>query len=223
MELSFKSFFFREQAAAARKRSSRNLACGSGTIISPNGIVLTANHVVDQATKIFVINKFEIFSAKLVKSLPESDVAVLKILEAEKKFEYCPVSEKPRFTLGSPVFNISFPNIKDEGFDPKLAKSYISCEESPFSQDYFQIEAELSEGSSGSAIFNRSGEIIGIVSCHLFDAEDLGNTPHNVTYAVKSDRFNKALKAYASRQSSPSPSSLIGPAKAASVIVLSRT
>lgn len=220
MELSFKSFFFREQAAATREKNSHNLACGSGTIISPEGAVLTANHVVENAPEIFIINGFEIFPAKLVKSLPESDIAILKILESERNFEFCSLSEKPRYPLGLQVFNISFPDVKSQGFDAKLTKSYIACEEAPFSKNCFQIDAEISPGSSGSAIFDRSGEIIGVVSCRLFDEKDSDNFPRNVTYVVKSDSFGKAIRPYLPRRSSPSAGGFID-ATAASVMVFS--
>jgi len=203
--------------------TAKGIYSGSGTIISPKGMVLTANHVVEQANDIFIVHQFNIFPAKLVKSLPESDVAILKILESERDFEFCLVSEKPRYSLGLQVFNISFPDVKSQGFDAKLTKSYISCEEAPFSRNCFQVDAEISPGSSGSAIFNRSGEIIGVVSCRLFDTDDSGNTPRNITYAVKSDGFTKGLKPYLSMRTAPPAGSIIEAAEASSVIVLSGT
>ena len=76
-------FFGEDFEQQMRQQARREQSLGSGVIVSPDGYILTANHVVEGAEKVKVAlaNGDKEFEAKIIGTDPPSDVAVLKILE----------------------------------------------------------------------------------------------------------------------------------------------
>ena len=78
----FRQFFGNQYPAEDQPRSRKDEGLGSGVIVSPDGYILTANHVVDGADEIKVTFAGDIkrnFTAKVIGTDPQTDVAVLKI------------------------------------------------------------------------------------------------------------------------------------------------
>ena len=133
---------------------------GSGFVISPDGYVVTNNHVIDGATKIEVtFDDGAKYPAKLVGTDTRTDVALLKI-ESSKTFPAVKLSTKePRvgdwaLAVGNP-FGLG--GTVTAGIVSALARDIGS---GPY--DYLQIDAAVNRGNSGGPTFNLDGDVLGV-------------------------------------------------------------
>jgi len=134
---------------------------GSGFVISPDGYVVTNNHVIDGATKIQITfdNDETKYEAKLIGTDPRTDVALLKI-QSTKTFPAVKFSTKqPRvgdwaLAVGNP-FGLG--GTVTAGIVSALARDIGS---GPY--DYMQIDAAVNRGNSGGPTFNLDGDVIGV-------------------------------------------------------------
>jgi S1-C subfamily serine protease len=163
------------------------LGNGSGTVISNDGLVLTAAHVLPESADIQFRSGNATFPAEIVAINRETDLALLKIEPG--KLPAAPLRFDSSVTLGTPVFTIGFPNIKHQGVSPKLNKGEISSlagyRDDPST---WQISVPVQPGNSGGALFDNDGHIIGIVVSKLF-LEGAGH----VSYAVTSEKLREFL------------------------------
>ncbi len=133
---------------------------GSGFVISPDGYVVTNNHVIDGATKIQVsFDENEKFEAKLIGTDQRTDIALLKI-QSSKTFPSVKLSDKaPRvgdwaLAVGNP-FGLG--GTVTAGIVSALGRDIGS---GPY--DYLQIDAAVNRGNSGGPTFSLDGEVIGV-------------------------------------------------------------
>jgi serine protease Do len=138
-----------------------SLAQGSGFVISPDGYVVTNNHVIDNASKIQVsFDKDNKFEAELVGTDPRTDIALLKIKDASKPFTFVKFSDKtPR--VGDWVLAVGNPF----GLGGTVTAGIVSAQgrdigSGPY--DYMQIDAAVNRGNSGGPTFNLEGEVVGV-------------------------------------------------------------
>ena len=141
------------------------LGQGSGFVISPDGYVVTNNHVIDGATKIQV--QFDDngrgegtkYDAKLIGTDPRTDIALIKI-QSDKTFPSVKLSDKePRvgdwaLAVGNP-FGLG--GTVTAGIVSALARDIGS---GPY--DYLQIDAAVNRGNSGGPTFNLDGDVLGV-------------------------------------------------------------
>lgn len=163
-------------------------ASGSGAFISADGLVLTAAHVVQGASRIEVVTAAGTFVATVVKIDATNDVALLKCTGSN--FTPLPITASKAARAGTSVFTVGFPNIQIQGFDPKLTKGEISSQNG-FQDDprQWQISVPIQPGNSGGPLCDENGNLIGIVESTLnplMMAKFQGEIPQNVNYAVKS-------------------------------------
>ncbi len=163
-------------------------ASGSGTFISSDGLVLTAAHVVQGASRIQVITATGALAATVVKIDATNDVALLKC--SGSNFTPLPIVPSKEARAGTSVFTVGFPNILIQGFDPKLTKGEISSQ-TGYQDDprQWQISVPTQPGNSGGPLCDENGNIIGMVESTLNPltmAKVEGEIPQNVNYAVKS-------------------------------------
>ena len=135
-------------------------AQGSGFVVSPDGYLVTNNHVIDGASKIQVSfdeqNKYE---AELIGADGRTDVALLKI-KSDKTFPFVKFAEKPArvgdwaLAVGNP-FGLG--GTVTAGIVSALGRDIGS---GPY--DYLQIDAAVNRGNSGGPSFNLDGEVIGV-------------------------------------------------------------
>jgi serine protease Do len=136
---------------------------GSGVIVSPDGYILTANHVVAGAdeVKVKVGDKKE-YTARIVGKDPPTDVAVLKI-EA-KDLPAITLADRDQIEVGDIVLAIGNPfglsQTVTMGIVSALGRSGLRG----FSQyqDFIQTDAPINEGNSGGALIDAEGRLIGI-------------------------------------------------------------
>jgi len=141
---------------------------GSGVLISPEGKILTAAHVVQTADDIVVeFLTGEKLKARVVSSAPIADVALLQLERPPRGPFVAKLGDSDTAEVGDPVFVVGAPL----GVSHTLTVGHISGRRSPnttFSgmtrAEYFQTDAAVNQGNSGGPMFNMQGEVIGIVS-----------------------------------------------------------
>ncbi len=141
---------------------------GSGVLISKEGLVVTAAHVVQTADHIYV--KFpngEGVSAEIISSEPAADVALLKLRKMPDKAVTVQLGNSDKVRTGDKVFVVGAPY----GLAHTLTVGHISARHEPYSlpgemalAEFFQTDAAINQGNSGGPMFNMDGEVIGIVS-----------------------------------------------------------
>lgn len=134
-------------------------AAGSGFVVSPDGYIVTNNHVVDGATKVKVsFDDQEEIDAKIVGTDARTDIALLKI-EPSKPLTVVKFAEKtPR--VGDWVLAVGNPfglgGTVTAGIVSALARNIGG----PY--DYMQIDAAVNHGNSGGPTFNLAGDVVGV-------------------------------------------------------------
>jgi serine protease Do len=137
---------------------------GSGFIISPEGYVLTNHHVVDGADEVTVrLQDRREFTARVVGSDPQSDVAVLK-LDAEN-LPVVPLGDSKALKPGQWVLAIGSPF----GFEHSVTAGIVSAVGRSFNNDqryvpFIQTDVPINRGNSGGPLLNLQGEVVGINS-----------------------------------------------------------
>ena len=143
---------------------------GTGFLIDGKGYLVTNAHVVEDAKSLLVQNtKGQEFRAKTIYINQQNDIAILKITDDDfKSLGTLPYGiRKTAVNLGAPLFTLGFPKdeiVYNEGY--MSAKTgykgdTLSC----------QIGVAANPGNSGGPVFNKNGEVIGIVNTRLTQAQ----------------------------------------------------
>jgi serine protease Do len=152
---------FRKGMPQAPSRPTPSLAQGSGFFITPDGFVVTNNHVVEEAEDITVtLDNGEKYPAKLVGSDPRTDVALVKVTKEGKAFPFVEFSTKnPR--VGDWVLAVGNPF----GLGGTVTAGIISAHNRDIGSgpyDYLQIDAAVNRGNSGGPSFDLDGKVVGM-------------------------------------------------------------
>jgi serine protease Do len=137
---------------------------GSGVILSKEGIVITNNHVVEEATQIKVTtqDKRE-FDAEVVGRDAKSDLAVLRLKGNIQGLRPIAVGDSTRMRLGEVVLAIGNPfgvgQTITMGIISATGRADVGIEDY---EDFIQTDAAINPGNSGGALVNMKGELIGI-------------------------------------------------------------
>lgn len=150
-----------QQPRGGRQREAQSL--GSGFIISPDGYILTNNHVVAGADEIIVrLSDRSEMKAKLVGTDPRSDVALLKI--EGKNLPVLKLGKSQDLKAGQWVVAIGSPF----GFDHTVTQGIISAIGRSLPNEsyvpFIQTDVPINPGNSGGPLFNLAGEVVGINS-----------------------------------------------------------
>ena len=145
---------------------------GTGVVISPDGLVLTNTHVIEDCTRATVILADDTeHEAKLVGADSISDIAVLKI-EADG-LEYAEFGDSSQLVVGEHVVAIGNP--LGESFRMTMTDGIISAIERGVTYNgrnltLLQTNTALNEGNSGGPLFNMYGQVIGITNMKMMSA-----------------------------------------------------
>jgi Do/DeqQ family serine protease len=138
---------------------------GSGVIISPDGYIVTNNHVIADASEIQVtLDDKREFAAKIVGTDPSTDLALLKI-EAQRLM---PVSlgNSDSIRVGEWVLAVGNPfNLESTvtaGIVSAKGRSINILEDTYSIESFIQSDAAVNPGNSGGALVNTNGELVGI-------------------------------------------------------------
>jgi serine protease Do len=143
---------------------------GSGFIISPDGYIVTNDHVIGNAREIIVtLSTGEKYKAKVVGKDYVSDIAVLKI-EAGKKLPYLVLGNSDDVIIGEWAIAMGNPfGLFELGHQPTVTVGVISAVkmnlhsvEGRIYRDMIQTDAAINSGNSGGPLLNALGEVIGI-------------------------------------------------------------
>ena len=162
---------FKDFGTPQKRKAS---ALGSGFIIDAKGIVITNNHVIQDAEDILVrVNGDKEYEAKIIGKDPLSDIAVLQI---DSKDKFIPVkfgnSDKAR--IGDWVIAIGNPF----GLGGTVTAGIISARNRSIGlaryEDFIQTDASINQGNSGGPLFDMNGDVIGINTAILGQSGSIG-------------------------------------------------
>jgi len=141
---------------------------GSGVLISKDGKIATAAHVVQTADEIMVhFISGEKIRARVARSEPSADVALLQLERLPAVAHVAAMGDSDDVQVGDEVFVVGAPL----GITHSLTVGHISARRLDdnftsgfFSTEVFQTDAAINQGNSGGPMFNMNGEVVGIVS-----------------------------------------------------------
>lgn len=137
---------------------------GSGVIISPDGYIITNNHVIENSTQLEVtLNDNKTYEAELIGTDPNTDIALIKI-EANEDLPFIPFGDSNHAKIGEWVLAVGNPFNLTSTVTAGIisAKSRDLNEFDGNSQSFIQTDAAVNRGNSGGALVNTRGELIGI-------------------------------------------------------------
>ena len=199
-----------------RPQSGPQMASGSGVIISPDGYIVTNNHVVEKAEKIDIVtNDHKHYKAKVIGTDPNTDLALIKIdgnnlpivklgnSDAVKVGEWVLAVGNP-FRLTSTVTagivsakgrNINIIGSEDNQDESQNPFGRTQMQDVPKTkkgiESFIQTDAAINPGNSGGALVNTNGELIGInaaIASHTGSYEGYGFAiPINLAKKVLND------------------------------------
>ncbi|MCM8760926.1 MAG: trypsin-like peptidase domain-containing protein [Candidatus Omnitrophica bacterium] len=189
----FEEFFRQNPAAMIPIGTMKLKGIGSGVIVSEDGLIVTNAHVVHMANKIYVIladgkaTEAEVFAVS-----PADDIAILKITPPE---ELHAIKFAQDVMIGETVVAIGNPF----GLENSVSAGIISGTNRSFSagqpgqmmtfNNLIQTDASINLGSSGGALFNLDGELVGINLAVVQGAQSIG-------FAIPASRIREILEEY---------------------------
>ena len=162
---------FKEFGTPQERKSA---ALGSGFIIDEKGIVVTNNHVIQDAEDIIIrVNGDKEFKAKVIGSDPLSDIAILQ-LDTKEKFIPVKFGDSDKARIGDWVIAIGNPF----GLGGTVTSGIISARNRSIGlsryEDYIQTDASINSGNSGGPLFDMNGDVIGINTAILGRSGSIG-------------------------------------------------
>ncbi len=153
---------FRGPQSPPEPRGHRGGGQGSGVIVSPDGYVLTNNHVIDHAQDVTVTlpDKRE-FKGKIVGTDPKTDLAVVKI--EGQNLPTVAWGDASKLQVGEYVLAVGNPfglnSTVTLGIVSALGRGRMGITQY---EDFIQTDAAINPGNSGGALVNTRGELVGI-------------------------------------------------------------
>ncbi|HET6144342.1 MAG TPA: DegQ family serine endoprotease [Candidatus Acidoferrales bacterium] len=145
-----------------RPRDQREESLGSGVIVSPDGYILTNNHVIEGATdvRVTLADKRQL-KAKVIGTDAKTDIAVLKVEGSD--FPAITVGDSTKVQVGDYALAIGDPfgvgQTVTMGIISAMNRGNLGIEDY---EDFIQTDAPINPGNSGGALINDRGELVGI-------------------------------------------------------------
>ncbi len=160
-------------------KKTEMLVVGSGYIISPDGYVVTNEHLAGESSSVqCVLSDHREVGAKVVGVDPDTDIAVLK-LDTTDKLPWVKMGRSANLEAGQTVLALGSPH----GLARSVSKGIVSVTnrylggegqmESPYN-DWIQTDAAINPGNSGGPLVNMKGEVVGVNARILSGAEAVG-------------------------------------------------
>ncbi len=158
----FEYFFRRRAPRRYEQMQPRQVAQGSGFLVTADGYILTNNHLVGEADEISVtVDDNRRYKARLIGADPETDVAVIKI-DAED-MPYLELADSDTLEVGEWVIAIGNPfrlsHTVTAGIVSAKGRSQIGVADY---EDFIQTDAAINFGNSGGPLLNLDGKVVGI-------------------------------------------------------------
>lgn len=174
-------YFFGNRGQEIPQQQQPQVGYGSGVIISPDGYIVTNNHVVEGADEISVtLNERKTYSAKVVGADPNTDIALIKI--DAQNLPVISFGNSDNLKVGEWVLAVGNPMnlastvtagivsakarnlgiIANEGNDNPFQNQKPSSKSNLSIESFIQTDAAVNPGNSGGALVNLRGELVGI-------------------------------------------------------------
>ena len=159
----FRRFFGEDSGSQTQPRTRKEQSLGSGVIVSPDGYILTANHVVEGAEKVKVAlaSGEKEFDAKIVGTDPPTDTAVLKI--EGKNLPAITIADSDKLEVGDVVLAIGNPFAVGQtvtmGIVSALGRGGFNINSY---ENFIQTDAAINVGNSGGPLVDAEGRLVGI-------------------------------------------------------------
>jgi len=159
----FRRFFGEDFGGQAQPRTRRAQSLGSGVIVSPDGYILTANHVVEGAdeVKVALASGDKEFDAKIIGTDPPTDTAVLKV--DGRNLPAITIADSDKLEVGDVVLAIGNPfgvgQTVTMGIISALGRGGFGIN---LYEDFIQTDAAINVGNSGGPLVDAEGRLVGI-------------------------------------------------------------
>ncbi len=165
------------------KKEKTRIGGGSGFIVSPNGYILTCNHVVEDpnADYTVILDPQHKYPAKILEKDPLIDIAVLKI--DEENLPFLEFGDSAKIELGETVIAIGnplgeFEDTLSAGIISGLSRKITAYGGIPFKatslRGLIQTDAAINPGNSGGPLVNIQAKVIGINTAMVMGAQNIG-------------------------------------------------
>ncbi len=178
--------FFRFFFGDIPRREYKRRSLGSGFIITEDGFIVTNYHVVEGATEVKVVLKDgSEYKAKVYGTDPKTDIALLKIDPKGKRLPTVKFGDSDKLKVGEWVLAIGNPF----GLSYTVTAGIVSAKgrvigEGPY-DNFIQTDASINPGNSGGPLVNMKGEVVGINTAIIKNAQGIGFAiPINLARAV---------------------------------------
>lgn len=156
---------------------------GSGILLKQNGIFVTNFHVIEraEAVSIKLSDGREFPVTGIIALNPDIDLAILKV-DADK-LPVATLGDSDAITVGERIIAIGSPM----GLENTVSDGLVSAIREEDGKKNIQISSPISPGSSGGAVFNMKGEVIGVTFAYLIEGQ-------NLNFAIPINYVKKMLK-----------------------------
>ncbi len=171
--------FFRQFGGRIPDEDQIRQGLGSGVIIGADGYIVTNNHVVEDADELMILIQGEEYEAKVIGTDPQTDVAVVKV--NKNNLPFIKIGDSDNLQVGEIVLAIGSPFSKQ--LDNTVTMGIVSAKgrrnldiggsrnsNALYYQDFIQTDAAINPGNSGGALVNLRGELVGINTAILGQA-----------------------------------------------------
>lgn len=172
----FKKFFGDKMPdIPEHRRPFRSKSLGSGFVIDEEGLIVTNNHVVENADEIIVkLSDEKEFSAEVVGTDPLTDLALLKIDPEDETLHPLILGDSEKANVGDWVVAVGNPF----GLESTVTAGIVSAKgrvlgEGPY-DNFMQTDASINPGNSGGPLVNMDGEVVGINTAIIPSGQGLG-------------------------------------------------
>lgn len=193
-------FFGRRQPQVYRQQIQ---GLGSGFLISPDGYILTNDHVAGQASKVVVtLTNGEKYDAKIVGSDPTSDVCLLKIEGSKDQFPFLKFTNSDDILVGEWVIAFGNPfGLFDVNAKPTVTVGVVSNfgvsltpQDGRVYRNMIQTDAAISSGNSGGPLVNANAEVVGMNTIIYSTAQRGGEAGSiGIGFAIPINRVKKIM------------------------------
>jgi serine protease Do len=152
----------RQSRVPSTPREQKETGTGSGVIVSPEGYILTNNHVVDGASEVTVtLHDRREFKAKVIGTDPRTDIAVIKI--EGSNFPTLMLADSSKVEVGDIVLAVGDPfgigQTVTQGIVSATGRGGLGIEQL---EDFIQTDAAINPGNSGGALVDEEGHLVAI-------------------------------------------------------------
>ena len=186
-------------------QSNAMVAYGSGVVLSPDGYIVTNNHVVEGADAVEVtFNNKKVLNATIVGTDPTSDLALIKVEGSD--LDYLVFGDSDKVKVGEWVLAVGNPfnltSTVTAGIVSAKARDISILGEGSNVESFIQTDAAVNRGNSGGALVNTRGELIGInaaIASHTGSYEGYSFAiPSNIVRKVVDDllMYGETQRAY---------------------------